>query len=143
MPNIVAKHFEKKCIGKFVSNSKEELIWKLEIDGIMTLITLKLSHLSRKFEVFVNGLSKKIGTEVFGSINIDFKHLNCLFILESDFKTSKLKINGTNFDNLYWRNDSKKHLSPNRPAPKIFRTFHFYLFFISNLLLSLKKKYYF
>ena len=121
MPNIVAKHFEKKCIGKFVSNSKEQLIWKLTIDGSETIVTLKLSHLSRKFEVLVNGLSKKVGTEVFGSINIDFKHLNCLFMLVSDFKQTSLKINGTNFENLYWRNNGNNTLNVNKPAKKVFR----------------------
>ena len=115
MPNIVAKSFDKRCIGKFVSNSKEELIWKLEIDGIMTNVTLKLSHLSRKFELFINGMSKKIGTEMFGRVNIDFTHLQCLFIIESDFKKTNLKINGTNFDSLYWQNNAlpRKRFSQN------------------------------
>jgi hypothetical protein len=115
MPNIVAKSFDKKCIGKFVSNSKEELVWKLEIEGIMTNITLKLSHLSRKFELFINGMSKKIGTEMFGRVNIDFRHLQCLFIIESDFKKTILKINGTNFESLYWKNNAshQKRFSEN------------------------------
>ena len=55
----------------------------------------------------MNGMSKKIGTEMFGRVNIDFRHLQCLFILESDFKKTVLKINGTNFDSLYWQNNVK------------------------------------
>lgn len=112
MSKVIAKNFEKKCIGKFVSNSKEELVWKVEIEGILNTITLKLSHLSRKFEVFINGISKKIGTEVFGSISYEFKHMLCLFIIESDFKKTTLKINGTLFKNLYYQNDVNYHRNP-------------------------------
>lgn len=122
MKRIVAKDFKKKCIGKLVSNSKEELVWRLEIEGIMTVISLKLSHFSKKFELFVNGMSKKIGTEMFGSINIDFRHLQCLFIIESDFKKTTLKINGTNFESLYWQN-SANHL-PSRTISNNSRRAH-------------------
>ena len=129
MSKVIAKNFEKKCIGKFVSNSKEELIWKVEIEGILNTVTLKLSHLSRKFEVFVNGISKKIGTEVFGSINYEFKHMLCLFIIESDFKKTTLKINGTLFKNLYYKNDANFYRPSQNQRPSFQMRKSYIIFF--------------
>ena len=104
MVQVEAKEFKQESIGKIVSNSKERLMWTFEINTTHNIVTLTLSHLSKKYEIFLNGVSKKVGTEVFGKVCFEVTHLNCLINLTSDFKRSYLKINGTSFENLYWKN---------------------------------------
>ena len=100
MPRVLTISFNSKCIGKFVSNSKQRLTWILEIDGIEHTIALTLSFVSRKFEIFVNGISHKAGKEIFKRVSYDFKLMNCLFIIESNFSTTVFKVNGTLFEKL-------------------------------------------
>ena len=98
MSLILAKSFNTECIGKIVKNSKQRLKWIVLIDGIENVIVLNLSYLSRKYEIFINGISNKAGSEMIGSFIYSFKIMNCNFEIESSFTTTTLKINGKPFE---------------------------------------------
>ena len=105
MLNVSVKRYENLDIGKRVANSKEKHSWTLTINSIEHQISLTLSKISKKYEIFVNNSSIFRGTCFFSNISYEFRVHDCLMIIKADFKTAELIINGKKFSNLYWKND--------------------------------------
>ena len=97
---VIGKSFKQEAIGKYISSSKSRLTWVIEINGIENTIVLTLSYMSRKYEIFVNGISQKKGSEVMGNFTHEFTLNDCFIQLISSFDSSVLKVNGTLFTNL-------------------------------------------
>ena len=109
MTRIVAISFNQKAVGKLISGSKECLTWIVQLDGVEYDICLTLSLMTRHYEISVNGVIHKEGSEIFGDISYTIELKGCFFEIKSDFKKTTLKIDGTKFKDFRSKKNTSAH----------------------------------